>query len=270
MPVWKGRQSTLKTNYIRVLGSADWHQTKHNDHSCYTIDDQILIDACPGVVTHLLDHGVEPLDIPVVCFTHMHCDHYMGLAPLLHYWRVCKNTKLGGLTIIGPKATVRETVMRTLHFVFGSEEGVRACVTEMPQIIELEGDTQMDLLGYQIRVMDSDHAVPGLCYRITDRETGHAIGLTGDTAYLPAFGTFFKNVDLLVHEASYGAGPTDAVNPSRHSGAYEAAQVCKEAQVKSLLLTHTYEPKREAALGEARKQLTIPVQWALPYEKFTY
>lgn len=61
----------MESNYIRVLGSADWHQTKYNDHSCYTIDDQILIDACPSVVTHLLEHGVDPINIPVSCFTHL-------------------------------------------------------------------------------------------------------------------------------------------------------------------------------------------------------
>ena len=48
----------MKENFIRVLGSADWHQTAFNDHSCYTVDDRILIDACPSVVTQLLERGV--------------------------------------------------------------------------------------------------------------------------------------------------------------------------------------------------------------------
>lgn len=258
----------MKTNFIHVLGSADWHQTKYNDHSCYTIDHKIMIDCCPSVVTQLQEHGVDPLDVPVICFTHMHCDHYMGLAPLLHYWRVCCNRKLGGLTIVGPQATIRETVMRTLDFVFGSD--LDRCVIEYPQIIELEGSMQIDLLNYSIQVMDCDHAVPGLCYRITDRETGHVAGFTGDTAYIPTFGEFFRDADILVHEASYGGTPVDSVNSSRHSGAHEAARVCQEANVKSLLLTHAYEPKREAALNAARQKLDIPVEWAVPYHDFSY
>ena len=52
----------------------DWHQTAYNDHSCYTICDKILIDACPSVITQLLEHDVDPLGIRTVCFTHMHCD----------------------------------------------------------------------------------------------------------------------------------------------------------------------------------------------------
>lgn len=260
----------MHENYIRVLGSADWHQTAHNDHSCYTVDDSILIDACPGVVTHLLDHGVDPLNVPVVCMTHMHCDHYMGLAPLLHYWRVCRQTDLSGLTILGPKATIRKFVQMTLEFVF--QEGLSACVTKMPNIIEVEDGDEIVLPPYKIAVAAGDHAVPDVCYRITDTTTGHAVGFTGDTRYLDCFPAFFGNVDLLLHEASFGAGP---VNPAhnavcRHSSAQEAAKVCREGGVKRLLLTHCYEPKRQAAVDEARRLLTIPVDWATPYNVYPY
>lgn len=260
----------MKENYIRVLGSADWHQTAHNDHSCYAVDDKILIDACPGVVTHLLDHGVDPLDVPTVCMTHLHPDHYMGLAPLMHYWRVCRNTDLSGLTIIGPKATIRTYVQRTLDFVFGDR--LPNCVTRMPRVIELEGEAEISVAPYRIRAVDADHAVPGLCYRITDEETGHDVGFTGDTRYRECLPGFFRDVNLLLHEVSLGAGPVDPVHNEgcRHSSACEAVRVCREGAVKRLLLTHTYEPKREAALAEARRQLSIPVDWATPYNVYPY
>ena len=259
----------MNQNYIRVLGSADWHATGNNDHSCYTIDDQILIDACPSLVVSLQAYGVDPVDIPVVCFTHMHIDHCLGLPPLLHYWRVCKKSSLDGLTIIGPKANVREMVMRAMHFVF--EDQPEKCLNSMPKIIEAEGDMQINIQGYQIQVMNSDHAIPGLCYRITNTESKHVIGLTGDTAYLPAFPQFFADVDLLVHEASYGGVSAESLqNIPRHSGAPEAVRVCNEANVKSLLLTHTYEPKRTSAMEAACSQLKIPVKWAMPYERFPY
>jgi len=261
----------MDKNYIRVLGSADWHATKYNDHSCYTIDDKILIDACPSVITQLQEYGVDPVEIPYVFFTHMHIDHCMGLAPLLHYWRVrkYKERDISGLRIIGPKATVRDAVMRAMRFVFG--DSPENLLTGMPQIIELEGDGQLDISGYQIRFINSDHAVPGLCYRITNTDSHHAIGLTGDTAYLPAFATFFADVDMLVHEASYGGVSADTLsNTPRHSGAPEAVRVCNETNAKKLLLTHTYEPKRAAAMDVASSRLTIPVEWALPGKAFDY
>ena len=254
----------MNKSYIRVLGSANWHATAHNDLSCYTIDDKILIDACPSVITQLQEHGIDPMDISFVFFTHMHIDHCLGLAPLLHYWRVRKHEDktLKKPTIIGPKATVRDTVVRAMRFVF--DDRPKYMQSEMPQIIELEGDMALDLPGYQIRVMNSDHTVPGLCYRITNTESGRVIGLTGDTAYLPAFSDFFSDVDLLVHEVSYGGAPAAVLNVSRHSGAPEAVRVSQEAHVKNLLLTHAYEPRRAAAMEVARSQLNIPVEWAMP------
>ena len=73
-------------------------------------------------------------------------------------------------------------------------------------------------------------------------------------------------MDLLLHEASFGGGPVDPVENARcrHSSALEAVKICTEGQVKRLLLTHAYEPKREAALAAARAGLTIPVGWAIP------
>lgn len=257
-------------NFIRVLGSANWQATAHNDLSCYTIDDRILIDACPSLITQLQEYGVDPLSIPYVFFTHLHTDHCMGLAPLLHYWRVRTNPvrDLSPLTLIGPKATLRATVDRALRFVFGDHPEKE--LGAMPRLIELEGETQLDIAGYHIQVMNSDHSVPGLCYRITDPQTGHSIGLTGDTAYQPAYQTFFSAVDLLVHEAAYGGAPATPLNPPRHSGAPEAARVSREAQVKHLLLTHTYEPRRAATMEVARGMLTIPVDWAMPGHTFDF
>ena len=61
----------MQQSYIRVLGSADWHQTAYNDHSCYTVNGgEILIDACPSVVTSMLEHDEDPANIKYLLFTH--------------------------------------------------------------------------------------------------------------------------------------------------------------------------------------------------------
>lgn len=260
----------MKENFIRVLGSADWHQTAYNDHSCYTVGDQILVDACPSVVTTLLEQGVDPVDIRLVLMTHMHSDHYMGLTPLLQYWRVCKDKDLSALTIAGPKDTLCKFLQMAMVFAF--EDELAANVEKMPNIIEIEEGSQIDFPPYKIQVGKGDHAVPDVIYRITDCKSGHAVGFTGDTRYLDSFPDFFRDIDLLVHEASAGAGP---INPtgnagSRHSSAQEAVKVCREGGVKNLLLTHSYEPNRKAALDAARSQLTIPVDWAMPRHIYPY
>lgn len=256
--------------FVRVLGSADWHQTAHNDHSCYTVSDRILIDACPSVVTQLQEAGVDPLDVHLVLVTHMHCDHYMGLAPLMHYWRVCRQTDLSGLTIAGPRETVQDYVDFTLRFVFRDE--LDACVTRMPRILPLdEGDT-LHHAGYAVHVHEADHAVPARSYRLVHEESGRSVGFTGDTRYQQSLPGFFRDVDLLLHEVSLGAGPVDPVHNAgcRHSSAQEAVRVCRESGARRLLLTHCYEGKRQTALDEARRLLDRSVDWAMPGSVFPF
>ena len=256
--------------FVRVLGSADWHQTAHNDHSCYTVSDRILIDACPSVVTQLQEAGVDPLDVHLVLVTHMHCDHYMGLAPLMHYWRVCRQTDLSGLTIAGPRETVQDYVDFTLRFVFRDE--LDACVTRMPRILPLgEGDT-LHHAGYAVHVHEADHAVPARSYRLVHEESGRSVGFTGDTRYQQSLPGFFRDVDLLLHEVSLGAGPVDPVHNAgcRHSSAQEAVRVCRESGARRLLLTHCYEGKRQTALDEARRLLDRSGDWAMPGSVFPF
>ena len=256
--------------FVRVLGSADWHQTAHNDHSCYTVSDRILIDACPSVVTQLQEAGVDPLDVHLVLVTHMHCDHYMGLAPLMHYWRVCRQTDLSGLTIAGPRETVQDYVDFTLRFVF--RDKLDACVTRMPRILPLgEGDT-LHHAGYAVHVHEADHAVPARSYRLVHEESGRSVGFTGDTRYQQSLPGFFRDVDLLLHEVSLGAGPVDSVHNAgcRHSSAQEAVRVCRESGARRLLLTHCYEGKRQTALDETRRLLDRSVDWAMPGSVFPF
>ena len=256
--------------FVRVLGSADWHQTAHNDHSCYTVSDRILIDACPSVVTQLQEAGVDPLDVHLVLVTHMHCDHYMGLAPLMHYWRVCRQTDLSGLTIAGPRETVQDYVDFTLRFVF--RDKLDACVTRMPRILPLGAGDTLHHACYAVHVHEADHAVPARSYRLVHEESGRSVGFTGDTRYQQSLPGFFRNVDLLLHEVSLGAGPVDPVHNAgcRHSSAQEAVRVCRESGARRLLLTHCYEGKRQTALDEARRLLDRSVDWAMPGSVFPF
>ena len=75
---------------------------------------------------------------------------------------------------------------------------------------------------------------------------------------------------MLLHECSFGGGPVDPVVNAgcRHASAREAVEVCKKANVKKLLLTHAYEPKRGDALKYAAENLDIPVEWVVPYRIF--
>ena len=255
-----------ETPFLRVLGSADWLPTKNNDGSSYLLNDCIMIDTGWSAAYNMICHDLDPITPKLLCFTHMHADHYIGLTQLILYWRI-KKASFGEWTIAGPKQSVKAAFERAFQYVFHDFKGLIKDEVQMPRIIELSDRESFEAQGYSVSVIASDHSVPGLCYRFTHLETGHSIGFTGDTCYGETFGEFFKGCDLLVHEVTAGAGPLnlDANAISKHSSAQEAAQVAKEAQVKHLLLTHANESRRETAVEAAKSLLDIPVAWALPF-----
>lgn len=256
--------------FIRVLGSANWLQTKGNDHSYYTISDRALIDCGSSAVMNLLNHDVDPAQIRTVFFTHMHADHYMGLGPLLLYWRITLGD-LGLITLVGPKATLEKAVMGALHYAFHDSSDMMAEIRRLPNIVPLSEGDSFDAGFVRAEVIASDHAVPGLCYRFTDPDTKGTACFTGDTRYQEGYGAFFRDADLLFHEVAHAEGPLSPDNHiCRHSSAVEAVRVAEEAQARRLILTHAFEPRREAALEKAHSLTKIPTEWAVPGKVFEF
>ncbi len=238
--------------FLRVIGSADSLVSADNDHSCLCLNDEILIDACPSVVTALLRQGVEPANIHHLFFTHMHCDHCMGLPPLLLYWKF-KNVDFSKITLYGPAATVREHILKGAAFMDMPSD-------ELPNIVELEGDGELTVGAWTLRYTNADHAVPGLSYRFDHTASGKSFSVSGDTMYQEKYGSFFKSSDLLIYEASFAERKPDIY--SRHSNSEDAARVANEAGVKKLLVTHCRAQFRNNAMRVAAEHAKMPAEWA--------
>ncbi len=249
--------------FVRILGASDATASAGCDHTSFTVGDRILVDVCPTATLSLLGAQVDPTSLEAICFTHLHADHCMGLAPLLeNIW--FKHRSLSHLTIYGPKATLRRVYDAVCGF-FTACDPRSPLLTPGPTLVELQGGETFDIGGFTVSAMESDHAVPGLCYTFTDNATGRRIGATGDTRYIPAFADFFADVDLLLHECSYGAGPLPEGNAvNRHASAREAVRVAEECRAKQLLLIHCREEWRQEALDYAAAHASMPVSWATP------
>jgi ribonuclease Z len=80
---------------------------------------------------------------------------------------------------------------------------------------------------------------------------GKVITILGDTRPSSVFNTFVENSDILVHESTFNDNNKDLAHQYFHSTAVQAANLAKQSNCKSLVLTHIssrYQNEESTAL----------------------
>ena len=212
------------------LGTGACIPAPGDDTASYFVEGGLLIDVGWHVTETLRRCGKTPSDVQSVLFTHCHHDHVMAL-PALLYERFANNSA-GNLHIYGPEA-IRGVYERAERYLEVEKYWPEA---QRPTLHILSDGECFETCGYEIKAIASRHAVPGFCYRVTERG-GASVGFSGDTAYFEELGEFFKGCDALVHEYSWGERKSEE-NLQKHSDIADASNVAREAGVRTLYPVH--------------------------------
>lgn len=117
----------------------------------------ILFDCGEGTQISWRQFGWGFRRLSAICFSHWHADHIAGLPGLLHTLANADRTE--PITIFGPSETARVVA------------GLRVIAPELPfevNVVELaSGDTFSLPAGLEGKVLEGDHRVPVLAYRIS-------------------------------------------------------------------------------------------------------
>ena len=218
------------------------------------IDGHVLIDTGWNTVHNLLRAGVDPGQVTHVFFTHMHQDHYLGLAQFLFY-RMNRYHQFGNLMLYGPSG-LSEIVDRALLYAGFDRihvgERRKSVRDARPEIIELPAQGEVCVDKLHVRFVKSRHAVEGRCYRL--EMDGKSVTYTGDTAVFDGLAPFAEGSDVLIHEAAFGAADLKGANLYFHASAQDAARTARAAGVRELYLVHMPLSVREDA-HQAAEQL---------------
>lgn len=236
----------MKIQFLSVCG---WRPDREEEDTVsLLIDDQVQIDTGWHCVRNLLRAGKSPEDVRLLLFSHMHQDHYLSLPAFLFYLLNSRHDA-STATVMGPER-LEEVVEQSLALA-GKHLHYAACPG--PAVRRLRPGESIEHQNLRIDTCASSHAVPGLCYRLTDRQSGASAAYSGDTAYSEELVCLARGCDVLIHEQSRGpSARADAPNASRHSSAQEAARCAKAAGVGRLYLVHASSDNREESLQAAR------------------
>lgn len=248
----------MQDTKIKFLGTTACIFDKNDDDPCFLINDKYLFDTGFAVVNNLVNNDIKPTSIKYLFFTHMHHDHYISLPALLFYF-LQTGVKLEELTIIGPSDDVERIVEAAMNFV----EAKKFWETESPEIVKLSGADRFETEDMIFETVASRHPVQGLCYRITDKETGKVICATGDTALNDELPEFFKEADMLIHEISMQMnvikGGYEASNG--HSTVSEAVELANKTNAKQLFFIHSPRKIEKEAVAYAEERYKGKVFW---------
>ena len=244
---------------LDFLGTSSCRADIGNDTASFTLNKTLMVDTGWCSVQNLRGAGMEPADIPYLLLTHWHHDHYLSLPSFLFY-HLCAKGSLEHLTILGPAEDAKRVVSLALDFLQVARFYPDA---QLPAVIPLEPGQAFETDAFSLTTTAARHAVQALCCVYTDKESQIKVGFTGDTAYQPSLGPFFRGCDILLHESSLGPIAADPATNARylHSGALDAAKVAKEANVAHLVLLHGTTKTRSACIQAAQTVFSGKVTW---------
>ncbi len=238
---------------LTFIGTGSCVPPLGDDTACFLINGHCLVDCGWNSALNMASVDRTPLDIDHILITHCHHDHYLGLAGLLFYRRL-RGRGIDGLPeqrILGPVDDIERVV--SLARALLQPERFEPLNQLRETIVPVTPGDAFGAGELRITTAAIQHQVQGLAYRIHDTRTGATIGISGDTAYLPALAEHFRGVDVLVHEGSHGLQDPDVTPEQGHSSARQAAAVARDADAGRLYIVHAPATETDAMLAAARE-----------------
>ena len=253
----------------------------------------ILFDSAEGTQRQMALAGLSPMRLKSIFITHLHGDHFLGLAGLVQTLSLMdRKEKLE--VYCPPEAKERiEAYLRIPYYTLTFDVEVR----------ELKTGDKLKRKGYVIETCGVDHQVPALAYALVEEprpgrfypekavalgvkpgpdfsrlKAGQSIKLrdgrivkpeqvlgpprpglkivyAGDTRPCESVVELARGTDVLIHDCTLANELVGKAAETLHSTPAEAAEVARKAGVKQLVLLHI-SPRYENSrvlLKQARK-----------------
>ena len=239
---------------LKFMGSTACIPDVHEDCPSFLVNEKYLFDCGWNVIGDLRETGCDVKSVRYVFFTHLHHDHYLGLATYLFYLIHSRCLPLDQLTLVGPEEDLERVMKRTADYL--QMDRFYADRT-MPKLLPWKPGDLLETDDVIIECARSKHPVAAFAYKITEKATGAVLCAGGDTAPIPEHVPFFAGADALIHEATLGASPSgnDPINRScGHSTLFEAADMARQANVPVLFPVHM----GVEALKSQKKEIIAP------------
>jgi ribonuclease BN (tRNA processing enzyme) len=219
---------------LTVLGSSCSIPRPSRACSSYLLEGgghRIVVDLGSGAFSNLRKYASYD-DIDGVVISHMHADHFIDLIPMRYALKYGTNVRRTKMPLWLPPGG--ETMLRRLVGVF-APEGNGDFLSEVFDVRTYDPMSGLVLHGATVRFAPTRHFVPTFAVRY--EAGGRALTYSADTAPDENVVRLARGSDLFLCEASLLRNEIESGRRG-HSSALEAAQMARDAEAASLMLTH--------------------------------
>ncbi|MDS0524598.1 ribonuclease Z [Clostridium sp. SHJSY1] len=236
---------------------------------------KMLIDCGEGTQVSMKIANTGFKNIDIICITHIHGDHIVGLPGLLG--TIGNSGRIEPITIIGPEGITEaveglRVIARYLPYEVNVIENPKEdlnIINDEIKISTLEVDHSSPCIGYsfyfkraakfdvekatknnipknlwgKLQKSNKEIIENGITYSqsmvMGEQRKGIKLSFITDTRPINTIPEFIKDSDLLISEGTYGDDlDIEKAIKNKHMTFREAATLAKESQVKKLVLTH--------------------------------
>jgi len=236
----------------------------------------LLFDCAEGAQRAMALAGLSPMRIRAIFITHLHGDHFLGLAGLVQTLSLMD--RKDKLEVYCP-AGMKERIESYLSIPFYT-------LTFEVKVHELKSSDELRHEDYRIKTCEVDHPVPALAYALIEdprpgkfypekaielgvkpgpdfsrlkagqsvklrdgrvvkpeqvmgpSRPGRKVVYAGDTRPCESIVELARDADVLIHDCTLADDLAERAAETGHSTPAEAAEIAKRANVKQLVLIH--------------------------------
>jgi ribonuclease Z len=254
--------------------TSDRHTTAQllNFHNKY-----FMLDCSEGAQKQLRRMRLPMMKIDHIFISHLHGDHYLGLAGLLFSYHLLGRTKTlhiyapeglqeiidlqfkvsqhepaysihfhvvyeGGQLVYEDKNLTVETIamkhrIPTFGYLFREKPALRNMRKDALEHYNIPIEQISNIKSGNDFVRENGEVIPN--YKLTKNPPApRSYAFCSDTGYTEQYVDQIKNVDLLYHEATFLHDKVDIARQKTHCTSIDAATIAKKAGVKQLMLGH--------------------------------
>jgi len=217
---------------VIVLGAGDAFASRGLHQAGYVIDangTRVLMEAGPAVLASMKRCAISPRDIDLVLISHLHGDHFGGLAFLILEY-LYETPLRKNLVIAGPRHLEQRT-WKLFHDLYPDSDTSK--IARKLKFVVLEPGKRTRLGRMRVDTIRTPHTVKDVSLALRIEAGGKSVAFTGDTGWTEELIPFSAGADLFLTECTFFKTRTDF-----HLSYPQIAANRERFSARRMILTH--------------------------------